>query len=76
MKKKIYLFFCATQPLFANSIKIIISSERVSRYRAAGINERLDLSFSWRASEDPFRRPYWGMIRVQRSTVSQRECRS
>ena len=28
------------------------------RFRSAGTNERLDLSLSWQASEDPLKRPY------------------
>ena len=30
------------------------------RFLAAGTNERLDLSLSWRAFEDPLKRPYIG----------------
>ena len=45
------------------------------RFRAAGTNGRLDLSLTWRVSEDPFNRPILNMIGVQRSTVSQGECR-
>ena len=44
------------------------------RFRAAGTNGRLDLSLTWRVSEDLLKRPY--KIRVQRSTISQGECRS
>ena len=46
------------------------------RFRAAGTNGRLDLSLTWRVSEDPLKIPYKIWSGVQRSTVSQGKCRS
>ena len=45
--------------LFVHSEAQIPSPARLSkRFRAAGTNGRLDLSLSWRASEDPLKRQY------------------
>ena len=44
---------------FVHSEARMQSPARLSkRFRAAGANERLDLSLSWRASEDLLKRPY------------------
>ena len=44
---------------FVHSEARMPSLARLSKgFRAAGTNERLDLSFTWRVFEDPLKRPY------------------
>ena len=62
---------------FVHSEARMPSLARLSkRFRAAGTNGRLDLSLTWRVSEDPLKRPYKIWSGSSGSTMSQGECRS
>ena len=44
--------------LFHSEARMPKSAKLFKRFRAAATNERLDLSLSWRASEDPLKKLY------------------
>ena len=47
-----HLWFVHSEARMPNPVRLS------KRFHAAGTNERLDFSLSWRASKDPLKRPY------------------